>query len=134
MPPRPSARGAQAFSLDTRMEEQRKAALIRPPQPCHWGPTDECLRNGKITRLSVTYQTCFVQTKAPANDGQTIYLKLWLPDEFMKARALANDHMLLHGRVKNYSPKVGFSLQFADLTEGETEVLTMLVEHYCARP
>ena len=115
------------------MEEQRKAVLIRPPQPCHWGPTDECLRNGKITRLSVTYQTCFIQTKAPANDGQTIYLKLWLPDEFRKAHSLANDYMLLRGRVKNYSPKVGFSLQFEGLTDGEIEMLTMLVSHYTDR-
>ena len=112
------------------MEEQRKAILIRPPQPCHWGPTDECLRNGKVTRLSVTYQTCFVQTKAPAADCQTIYLKLWLPDEFIKTLSLVNDFLLLRGRVKNYSPKVGFSLQFEGLSDGENEILTMLVNHY----
>lgn len=115
------------------MEEPRKAILIRPPQPCHWGPTDECLRNGKVTRLSVTYQTCFVQTKAPAADSQTIYLKLWLPDEFTKSLALANDFLLLRGRVRSYSPKVGFSLQFEALSEGELEILTMLVGHYDGR-
>ncbi|HYP52162.1 MAG TPA: hypothetical protein VEQ42_01400 [Pyrinomonadaceae bacterium] len=112
------------------MEAQKKAVLIRPPQPCHWGPTDECLRNGKITRLSVTYQTCYIQTKAPAADGQAIYLQLWLPDEVAPTRALANDVLLLQGKVKNYSPKVGFSLQFEGLSDGEESMLTMLVEHY----
>ncbi|HYO64122.1 MAG TPA: hypothetical protein VER08_10870 [Pyrinomonadaceae bacterium] len=112
------------------MEGQKKAVLVRPPQPCHWGPTDECLRNGKITRLSVTYQTCYIQTKAPAADGQPVYLKLWLPDEFTKAVALASDYLLLRGKVKNYSPKVGFSLQFEDLSDGEENMLAMLVEHY----
>jgi hypothetical protein len=115
------------------MEESRKAVLIRPPQPCHWGPTDECLRNGKVTRLSVTYQTCFVQTKAPANDGQSLYLKLWLPDEFTRTLSLANDFLLLRGRVRSYSPKVGFSLQFEGLSDGEFEMLKMLVNHYDSR-
>ena len=70
----------------------------------------------------------------PADDGQTIHLKLWLPDEFTKTLALANDYLLLQGKVKNYSPKVGFSLQFDGLSEGESEILAMLVGHYAGKP
>lgn len=115
------------------MDEPKKAVQIRPPMPCHWGLTDECLRNGRITRLSVTYRTCFIQTKAPASDGDAMYVKIWLPDEFIAGTALANNFILMRGTVVRYSPKVGFGLRFGELTRGENEILSMLVSFYQER-
>jgi hypothetical protein len=112
------------------MDEQKKAVQIRPPMACHWGPNDECLRNGRVTRLSVTYRTCFIQTKAPANDGHTMFVKIWLPDEFTVTMSLANNFMLIRGTVAHYSPKIGFGLHFGELTKGENDILSMLVNFY----
>jgi hypothetical protein len=116
------------------MEEQRKAVLIRPPLPCHWGPTDDCLRNGKVTRLSISYKTCFIQTKAPANDGQSMFVKIWLPDEMVRELSLAHNYLLLRGQVVRYSPKIGFGLHFGELSEGEGEMLSILIGHLCEKP
>lgn len=102
--------------------------------PCHWGPTDDCLRNGKITRLSVSYKTCFIQTKAPASDGQSMFVKIWLPDEFVEELSLSHNCLLLRGKVTRYSPKVGFGLLFEELTGDESEMLTLLVGHLQKKP
>ena len=102
--------------------------------PCHWGPTNDCLRNGKVTRLSISYKTCFIQTKAPASDGQLMFIKIWLPDEFVKELSLANNYLLLHGQVIRYSPKIGFGLHFNELTEGESQMLSILIEHLQEKP
>ncbi len=116
------------------MEEQRKAVLIRPPLPCHWGPTDDCLRNGKVTRLSISYKTCFIQTKAPANDGQSMFVKIWLPDEMVRELSLDNNYLLLRGQVVRYSPKIGFGLYFDALTEGEDQMLSVLIGRLGEKP
>ena len=115
------------------MEEQKRAVLIRPPLSCHCGANEQCPQSGKVTRLSLTYQSCFVQTEAPANDGEMMFLKLWLPDEFIAQLKLANDFMLLQGRVKGYSQKVGFGFQLTNTTDGEQEVLALLVNHLYAK-
>ena len=112
------------------MDEQRRAVLFRPPMHCHWGPSDECLRNGKITRLSITYRTCFIQTKAQVELEQQIFIKLWLPDEFVQERQFVAQHVSLHGKVARFLPKVGFGLQFDDLSDGEAELLNLLVGFY----
>jgi hypothetical protein len=112
------------------MDEPKKAVLIRPPLSCHWGPTDECLRNGRVTRLSFTYRTCFIQTKAPANDGQTMFLKVWLPDDLVANLSLADNFMLMRGTVAHYSPKIGFGLHFDQLADAENEMLSLLVNFY----
>lgn len=115
------------------MQEQKKAVLIRPPMHCHWGATDECLRNGKITRLSTSYKTCFIQTKAQVELEQLIYVKLWLPDEFVRGWQLIAHHILLRGKVIRYLNKVGFGLQFSDLSDGEGQLLEMLITHLHAQ-
>lgn len=116
------------------MEEQRKAVLVRPPMHCHWGATDECLRNGKITRLSISYRTCFVQTKARVEPEQQIFIKLWLPEEFVERRKPGVNDFMLRGRVVRFMPKIGFGLQFNDLSDGEDELLNLLVGFYQQPP
>lgn len=112
------------------MDEQRRAVLIRPPMQCHWGPTDECLRNGRITRLSMSYRTCFIQTKAQVEIEQQIFVRLWLPDEFVQNLQSGAHHVVLRGKVARFQSKVGFGLHFDDLSEGEAEMLNLLVCFY----
>lgn len=101
---------------------------------CHWGPTDECLRNGRVTRLSTSYQTCFIQTKAQVELEQLIFIKLWLPDEFVQSRQFIAHDIMLRGKVVRFLPKVGFGLQFSGLADGENELLDMLVDFYQQPP
>ena len=115
------------------MQEQRKAVLIRPPMHCHWGATDECLRNGRLTRLSTSYQTCFIQTKAQVELEQSIYVKLWLPDDFVRDWQLIAHHIVLRGKVIRYLAKVGFGLRFSELSTGEVQMLDMLINYLHAR-
>lgn len=100
---------------------------------CHWGATDECLRNGRLTRLSLSYQTCFIQTKAQVELEQIIFVKLWLPDDFVRDWQFIAHHILLHGKVVRYQQKIGFGLRFDDLSDGERQVLGMLINYYDGR-
>lgn len=105
---------------DEEVEAQaQRARRLRPPMHCYWGTTETCPRNGRITSLGV--ESCFVKTKAEAQEGQMLYVNLWLPTERW---------LLLRGRVAYRMPKVGFGLSFNDLTETEREMLRTLLEFF----
>jgi hypothetical protein len=97
----------------------KRARRLRPPMHCYWGTSEACPRNGRITSLGV--ESCFVKTKAEAQDGQVLYVNLWLPTERW---------LLLRGGVTYRMPKVGFGLSFINLTETEREMLRNLLEFF----
>lgn len=86
---------------------------------CNWGYTEDAPRTGKVTSLSL--KNCFVQTKAIVTEGQQIYVRCWLPER----RWLA-----LNGTVKSCLERVGFSYNFAELTDEQRETLKSLMD-YC---
>jgi hypothetical protein len=109
----------QQLSAEEERAHAKRARRLRPPMHCYWGTSEACPRNGRITSLGV--ESCFVKTKAEAQDGQLLYVNLWLPTERW---------LLLRGRVTYRMPKVGFGLSFIDSTETEREMLRTLLEFF----
>ncbi len=99
--------------------QAQRARRLRPPMHCYWGTSEACPRNGRITSLGV--ESCFIKTKAEAQDGQLLYVNLWLPTERW---------MLLRGAVTYRMPKVGFGLSFKGLAETEREMLRTLLDFF----
>lgn len=102
------------------MEYSREAERVEIDTAIYilWG-VDESLRGGKITSLST--RGCFVQTKSEAEAGQLISIRIRLPTERW---------MLLEGVVRHVLKRVGFGVQFAELSEGDAGMLGLLVEFY----
>jgi hypothetical protein len=101
------------------MEKDREAGRVAASLECDWGFTDDSPRNGLITSLSA--RNCFIKTKAIASEGQHVFVKCWLPSE----RWLA-----LHGTVKSCIQRVGFSVNFDDLTDEQRRMLELLMDYY----
>lgn len=103
------------------MEESREAERVEIDTAIYilWG-TDESLRGGKITSLSV--KGCFVQTRSEAFAGQMISIRIRLPTERW---------MVLEGQVKHVLKRVGFGVQFTGLAKGDAGMLTLLVDYFC---
>jgi len=110
---------APAQSIPHDQPQGRRGRRLRPPMHCYWGPTERCPRNGRITSLSA--DGCFIKSKAVAADGQELFVNCWLPSERW---------LMLRGRVAYHLPKIGFGLNFRDLTETEREMVSTLLEFY----
>ncbi|MBA3768163.1 MAG: PilZ domain-containing protein [Acidobacteria bacterium] len=103
------------------MEDLREAERVAIDTAIYilWG-TDESLRGGKITSLSI--KGCFIQTRSEAAEGQMIAIRIRLPTERW---------MLLEGEVKHVLKRVGFGVQFTELAKGDASMLTLLVDYFC---
>lgn len=103
------------------MEELREAERVEIDTAIYilWG-TDESLRGGKITSLSI--KGCFIQTRSEADVGQMISIRIRLPTERW---------MLLEGEVRHVLKRVGFGVQFTGLAKGDAGMLTLLVDYFC---
>ncbi|HEU4594635.1 MAG TPA: hypothetical protein VFS10_05655 [Pyrinomonadaceae bacterium] len=109
----------QRLSAEAEAAHAQRARRLRPPMHCYWGTTEACPRNGRITSLGV--ESCFVKTKAEAQDGQLLYVNLWLPTERW---------LLVRGKVTYRMPKVGYGLSFVELAETEREMLRTLLDFF----
>ena len=109
----------QQLSEEEVNAQAQRARRLRPPMHCYWGTTEACPRNGRITSLGV--ESCFIKTKAEAQEGQLLYVNCWLPSERW---------LLLRGTVTYRMPKVGFGLSFVDLNETEREMLRTLLDFF----
>ncbi|HMF57272.1 MAG TPA: hypothetical protein VK619_13095 [Pyrinomonadaceae bacterium] len=89
---------------------------VRTETPIHWGVTEECPRNGKMTSLSL--DSCFIQTKAEVIVGQTIHVDL---------KNCLGSPLLLHGEIYYRLERLGFGVRFADLCEDEIEKLKEII-------
>ena len=103
------------------MEDLREAERVEIDTAIYilWG-TDESLRGGKITSLSI--KGCFIQTRSEASEGQMIAIRIRLPTERW---------MLLEGEVKHVLKRVGFGVQFTGLARGDAGMLTLLMDYFC---
>jgi hypothetical protein len=88
-----------------------------------WEAGEGSVGSGKITSLS--RRGCFVQTRSEPPAGRSMMIRLRLPTE----RWLA-----LEGRVVHVLRKVGFGVQFKDLTLVDQEMLALLVDFYREEP
>ena len=84
---------------------------------CAFGPTPDAPRSGTIT--SIGPRECFVKTKATVMEGQSLYVRVWMPDRRW---------LRLSGKVKYHMDRVGFGVIFHDLTDEQTADLARLVE------
>ncbi|HEX9918791.1 MAG TPA: PilZ domain-containing protein [Pyrinomonadaceae bacterium] len=101
--------------MDNRKDGERVKTALR----CDWGLSEDSPRNGTVTSLS--RGGCFIQTTARATEDQIVYVKCWLPSERWFA---------LRGRVSYHLSKVGFGLNFTDLTGEQQEMLALLIEYH----
>ena len=109
------SRNPPAFMEDLREAERVE---IDPAIYILWG-TDESLRGGKITSLSI--KGCFIQTRSEAVSGQIISIRIRLPTERW---------MVLEGEVKHVLKRVGFGVQFTGLAKGDASMLNLLVDYF----
>ena len=101
------------------MDNRKEGGRVKTALPCNWGLSEDSPRNGNITSLSHT--GCFIQTTANAAEDQFVYVNCWLPSERWFA---------LGGRVAYHLPKVGFGLNFTDLTAEQKQMLAFLIEYH----
>ena len=101
------------------MEQEKDTGRVATSLECDWGFTDDSPRNGLITSLSA--RNCFVKTKALAAEGQQVFVKCWLPSE----RWLS-----LRGTVRSCIQRVGFSINFDDLTDEHRQMIDLLMDYY----
>ena len=101
------------------MDNRKEGERVKTALACNWGLSEDSPRNGNITSLSHT--GCFVQTKANAPENQLVYVNCWLPSERW---------LTLRGRVAYHLAKVGFGLNFTDLTGEQREMLALLIEYH----
>ena len=101
------------------MDKRKDGERVKTALPCNWGVSEDSPRNGNITSLSPT--GCFIQTKANATENQSVHVNCWLPSE----RWLA-----LRGRIIYHLPKIGFGLNFLDLTGEQKTMIALLIEYH----
>jgi hypothetical protein len=90
--------------------------------PTHWGLTEQCLEDGRITSLSVG--GCFLATEMTVAPGQVVYLRFALP----RKPGQAGVPRLLQAQVRyHFAPAIGLGLQFLNLTEADERNLARYV-------
>lgn len=99
------------------MNDARKKTRFLSELACAFGPTPDAPRSGTIT--SIGLRECFVKTKAIVIEGQSLYVRVWTPE---------NRWLRLSGRVKYHMERVGFGVVFHELSEEQLDELSRLVE------
>jgi hypothetical protein len=99
------------------MNDASKKMRFLSELSCAFGPTPDTPRSGTIT--SIGPKECFVKTKAIVIEGQSLYLRVWAPE---------NRWLRLSGRVKYHMERVGFGVIFQDLSDEQLADLSRLVE------
>ena len=99
------------------MNDARKKTRFLSELSCAFGPTPDTPRSGTVT--SIGLKECFVKTKAIVIEGQTLFVRVWTPE---------NRWLRLSGRVKYHMERVGFGVIFHELTEDQIAELSRLVE------
>ena len=77
-------------------------------------------RSGRVTAriLDLSEGGCYVDTLGDCYIGEVLNIKLPLPD---------GNWLELNGEVAHQSPPIGFGLRFVNLSEEQSEKLTLLV-------
>jgi hypothetical protein len=107
----------ESFVSDQEYPERRRHERIRVSFFIDWGFDTDCGRQARITSLSLG--GCFLQTPDEAQAGQSLYIRMSLPEEH-----------LLAAEVRYHMPAVGFGIMFTNLTPQEQAALETLIEYY----
>lgn len=99
------------------MDDVRGKTRFIAELSCAFGPTPDAPRSGTIT--SIGLKSCFVKTKAIVMEGQDLFVRVWMPE---------NGWLRLKGKVKYHMNKVGFGVDFHELSEEQTAGLAGLLE------
>lgn len=111
----------EALQAELPYVRQRRRVSINI-DPTHWGLTEQCLEDGRITSLSVG--GCFLATSAQLVPGQIVYLRFALP----RKAGQAGVPRTLQAQVRyHFPPAVGVGLQFVNLTEEDERNLARYV-------
>ena len=110
-------------ALQAELPYVRQSRRVRVQiEPTHWGLTEQCVEDGRITSLSVG--GCFLATAVAVMPGQVIYLRFNLP----RRSGQAGVPRLLQAQVRyHFAPAVGLGLQFLNLTEADEANLARYV-------
>jgi hypothetical protein len=103
----------------TYVEERKRQTRFITDLSCTFGTTPDAPRSGKITSLSST--GCFVKTKAMVTKSQSLFLRIWMPE---------NRWLRLCGAVNYNMEGVGFSLGFTTQGDEERADLDRLLEGF----
>ena len=85
---------------------------------CAFGPTEDTPRSANITSLSV--RGCFVKTRAWAERGSEMFIRIWQKPE--------RNWLTLRATVLYHMDKIGFGLKFEDLTPEQEEAIRAVME------
>ena len=103
--------------------QHREVKRIAVSIPVAWDVTPQCLRAGTITSLSI--KGCLIETDlGQPLEGKTLFLRFAVP---------GGKEMLLHGEVLYYLRRVGFGMEFRELSEEDKKRLQELVENDSAK-
>jgi len=102
------------------LTKETKQTLLLASLSCTFGPTPDAPRGGTITRIGPS--GCFVKTKAVVTRGQSLFLRVWTPE---------NRWLLLRARVEYYMEGVGFGATFDTTAPEEADGLALLVAGLC---
>jgi hypothetical protein len=97
--------------------DNRQNSRARVSISCAFGPNEDTPRSATLTSLSL--RGCFVKTRAWAETGMGMYVKIWLPEQ---------DWLTLRATVLYQMEKIGFGLRFDAVTPEEERVIQMLME------
>lgn len=96
---------------------KRENARVKVKLSCTFGPTEDTPRSGTVT--SISSRGCFVQTRAWAEKGARMFLRIWLPQR---------SWLLIPSSVLYHMDKIGIGLRFDELSAEDVEALRDLVE------
>lgn len=104
--------------MTERLNNKRMHARARVSVSCAFGPTEDTPRSATITSLSA--RGCFVKTRAWAERGSGMFIRIWREPE--------RDWLTLRATVLYHMEKIGFGLKFDGVTPGEEESIRAVME------
>ncbi|HEX7177130.1 MAG TPA: PilZ domain-containing protein [Pyrinomonadaceae bacterium] len=98
---------------DTRIHARAKVSVS-----CAFGPTEDTPRSANVTSLSI--RGCFVKTRAWAERGSEMFIRIWQKPE--------RNWLTLRATVLYHMDKIGFGLRFDDVTPEQEEAIRAVME------
>lgn len=102
--------------MDSVSSNRRHSSRVRLSSSCAFGTTEDTPRSGVVTSLSL--RGCFIKTRAWAENGLKMYVKIWLPD---------GGWLPLRATVIYHIDKVGVGLTFDELDGGAEESISRVM-------
>lgn len=105
-------------------EDARRNTRIQTSISCTFGTSEDTPRSGTVTSLS--HHGCFVKTTAWANEGQEMFVKLWLPP--------LRRWLVLRSTVLYRLENIGFGVRFKEVGDEDAQALAALIGETSGQP